>query len=46
MSEPRMLIDNTIAHKEHGNVHGFWVGHPTAEAKKASQRQTGVGLLP
>lgn len=34
MSQRRTLIDNTIARRGHGSVHGFWVGHPTVEAKE------------
>lgn len=34
MNIGRELINNTIARKGHGNIHGFWVGHPTVEAKE------------
>lgn len=50
MSERRELINKTIAREKHGNVHGFWVGHPTIKAKQQycdamglSSRDDGAG---
>lgn len=48
----RELIENTIHRKGHGSGHGFWVGHPTVEAKEKycaalglePEHQEGVGM--
>jgi uroporphyrinogen decarboxylase len=39
----RQLIEATIRRTGHGNTSGFWVGHPTAEAKAIYSQALGLG---
>lgn len=42
MNSRRDLINNTIARKGHGNIHGFWVGHPAIESKEKYCKALGL----